>query len=61
MDIFAALAPQGELLLGQDGLHPTAAGYQVMAETFLAAISANFKQTSTGAVPTFTPFSNRWR
>lgn len=43
VDAFGAFNPQKELLIGIDGLHPTVAGYQLLAETFLAAIRANFE------------------
>jgi lysophospholipase L1-like esterase len=40
VDVYAALAPEANTLIGVDGLHPTEAGYQRMAETFFAAIRA---------------------
>jgi lysophospholipase L1-like esterase len=33
-------------LIGQDGLHPTEAGYQMMAETFLEVIKAKYEVTA---------------
>jgi lysophospholipase L1-like esterase len=38
VDIYAALATNVEQFIGADGLHPTEAGYQRMADTFFAAI-----------------------
>ena len=41
------------LLLSEDGLHPSAAGYQVMAQSFLSAIRATLeKPATTTAAPT---------
>lgn len=38
VDVYAAMAPQVNTLIGIDGLHPTEAGYRRIAETFFAAI-----------------------
>jgi lysophospholipase L1-like esterase len=43
VDSFAVFDPQKELLIGDDGLHPTAEGYRRLAETFLSAIEQNFQ------------------
>jgi lysophospholipase L1-like esterase len=43
VDLYAALYPQRETLIGIDGLHPTVDGYKAMAETFRAAISQVFE------------------
>jgi lysophospholipase L1-like esterase len=43
VDIYAAMAADANTLIGVDGLHPTEAGYQRMAETFFAAIRATFE------------------
>jgi acyl-CoA thioesterase I len=43
VDSFAVLNPMKEKLIGNDGLHPTVEGYRVLADTFLAAIRANFQ------------------
>jgi hypothetical protein len=40
VDVYAALATNVNLYIGSDGLHPTEAGYQRIAETFFAAIRA---------------------
>jgi hypothetical protein len=40
VDLYAAMLPDVNTLIGVDGLHPTEAGYQRMAETFFAAIRA---------------------
>ena len=40
VDVYAAMAPEVNTLIGVDGLHPTEAGYQRIAETFFAAIRA---------------------
>lgn len=49
VDVFVAMA-QNLSLLGADDLHPTARGYEVIAETFFEAIRANFE--ATGPAPT---------
>jgi lysophospholipase L1-like esterase len=40
VDVYAAMAPEVNTLIGVDGLHPTEAGYKRIAETFFAAIRA---------------------
>ncbi|HUL72561.1 MAG TPA: SGNH/GDSL hydrolase family protein, partial [Vicinamibacterales bacterium] len=47
VDIYAALGGQSSTLIGVGGVHPTAQGYQVMAQTFFDAIRANFEQPPT--------------
>lgn len=48
VDVFAAMA--GDLsLLGGDDLHPTARGYEVIAETFFEAIRMHFEDTAPAA------------
>jgi lysophospholipase L1-like esterase len=39
VDLYNAMLPDAETIIGPDGLHPTEAGYRRIAETFLAAIS----------------------
>jgi lysophospholipase L1-like esterase len=48
VDLYEAMYPQRELLIGDDGLHATSAGYKFMASTFLAAIRANLQVTGGG-------------
>ena len=43
VDIYSALSSNIPLYIGADGLHPTEAGYQRMAETFFAAIRAAYE------------------
>ena len=38
VDVYAAMLPGVTTLIGMDGLHPTEAGYDRIAETFFAAI-----------------------
>lgn len=38
VDLYQTFNGQTSLLLGEDGMHPSAAGYRAIAETFLAAI-----------------------
>lgn len=38
VDLYQAFNGQTALLIGEDGLHPSAAGYRAIAETYLAAI-----------------------
>ena len=42
VDAFATFAPQTDILIGVDGLHPTRQGYKVLAELFLSAIQQHF-------------------
>jgi lysophospholipase L1-like esterase len=44
VDLFSALSTDVTRYIGTDGVHPTEAGYQRMAETFLAAIRADLEQ-----------------
>jgi lysophospholipase L1-like esterase len=43
VDSFAAFDPAKELLIGQDGLHPTVDGYKKLAEVFFDAITTHFE------------------
>lgn len=43
VDLYAALATNINLYIGTDGLHPTEAGYQRMADTFFASIRTTFE------------------
>jgi lysophospholipase L1-like esterase len=49
VDAFSVFDPKKELLIGDDGLHPTVAGYKLLAETFAAAIAANFDASGSPA------------
>jgi lysophospholipase L1-like esterase len=49
VDMFAHVNPQKELLIGQDGLHPTVAGYTRMAEVFRDVIHSSFEVTAATA------------
>lgn len=51
VDSFASFEPQKELLIGQDGLHPTVDGYIRLAEIFRDAIQAHFEEPSGGTPP----------
>jgi lysophospholipase L1-like esterase len=44
VDLYEAFAGHTAILLGEDGLHPSAAGYQEMAEAFFAAIVRRLEQ-----------------
>jgi lysophospholipase L1-like esterase len=44
VDIYEALSPDAARFIGPDGVHPTEAGYQRMAETFFAAIRADLER-----------------
>jgi lysophospholipase L1-like esterase len=44
VDLYEAFVGQTAILLGQDGLHPSEAGYQHMAESFFAAITASLEE-----------------
>ena len=43
IDSYTALGGASSTLIGKDGIHPTAAGQQIMAQTFFTAIQANFE------------------
>lgn len=43
VDLYSALLPEALAVIGADGLHPTEAGYQRMAEIFFAAIQAHLE------------------
>ena len=44
VDIYQALLPNVNAWIGVDGLHPSEAGYAVIAETFYAAIRADLEE-----------------
>lgn len=44
VDLYQAFGGSPDPLIGPDGLHPTAAGYQRIAETFLAAIRTTLER-----------------
>jgi lysophospholipase L1-like esterase len=43
VDNYAALVTQATLYIGADGLHPSAAGHQKIAETFFESIKTNYE------------------
>jgi lysophospholipase L1-like esterase len=43
VDLHAAMAANVTTFIGIDGLHPTEAGYQRMAETFFSAIRTTYE------------------
>jgi lysophospholipase L1-like esterase len=43
VNLFDALLPEVNTVIGSDGLHPTEVGYKRMADVFLAAIQANLE------------------
>jgi lysophospholipase L1-like esterase len=45
VDLYAALSGDVNGLIGPDGLHPTSSGYELIAETFFAAIQQQFETT----------------
>lgn len=54
VDLYQAFGSSPDPLIGPDGLHPTAAGYQKIADTFLAAIRTTLERRTpalTLAVP----------
>ena len=51
IDSYTVLGGQSSTLIGIDGIHPTAAGQQLMADAFFAAVQANFEvPPTTGAL-----------
>ncbi len=51
VDAWAAFNPQKELLIGIDGLHPTADGYKLLAELFRDALKTHFEVAPAAAAP----------
>jgi lysophospholipase L1-like esterase len=49
VDTYAAFAGRVDTLIGSDGLHPTAAGQQVIADTFFDAIKTALETNQTSA------------
>jgi lysophospholipase L1-like esterase len=43
VDLYTALLPEAELIIGSDGLHPTEAGYRRVADVFFAAIRSTLE------------------
>ena len=48
-DLYAAFGNEQSPLIGSDGLHPTLAGYDVIAETYFEVIRRMFERTATPA------------
>jgi lysophospholipase L1-like esterase len=48
VDLYQAFDGNVDTLIGPDGLHPTEAGYQKIAETFFNVIRSRFEQTGGG-------------
>lgn len=48
-DLYAAFGGEQSPLIGADGLHPTLAGYDVIAETYFEVIRRMFERTATPA------------
>ncbi len=46
-DLYAAFGGEQSPLIGSDGLHPTPAGYDVIAETYFAVVRELFERTAT--------------
>ena len=44
-DLYAAFGDERSPLIGMDGLHPTPAGYDLIAETYFAVITKMFERT----------------
>lgn len=57
VDLYAAMYPQRELLIGDDGLHATSAGYKFMANTFLANIKSSLQAAPTSGATPLSTFS----
>jgi lysophospholipase L1-like esterase len=51
VDSFASFEPMKELLIGQDGLHPTVEGYTKLAEIFFEALKARFEAPPPAPAP----------
>jgi lysophospholipase L1-like esterase len=46
VDLYQAFLPQVDTLIGDDGLHPTEAGYRLMASTFFDSIKSRLELTT---------------
>jgi len=44
VDLYNAMLPEAEQLIGSDGLHPTEAGYRKIADLFFAAIQGDLEE-----------------
>ncbi|MBY0496419.1 MAG: hypothetical protein K2Y23_19605 [Cyanobacteria bacterium] len=44
VDLYTTLLPEALTVIGEDGLHPTEAGYRRIADQYLAAIAANLEE-----------------
>ena len=44
VDLYTTLLPEAPTVIGEDGLHPTEAGYRRIADVYLAAIAASLEQ-----------------
>ncbi len=56
VDVYAAMVGQELALIGDDGLHPTVAGYKRIADTFMSALRSAFEvSTAPGAFTRFAP------
>jgi lysophospholipase L1-like esterase len=44
VDLYNAMLPEAEQLIGSDGLHPTEAGYRRIADLFFAAIQRDLQE-----------------
>ena len=53
VDVYSALASNTTLYIDCDGLHPTAAGYQKIAETFFNALKTAFETAAPASLPPF--------
>jgi lysophospholipase L1-like esterase len=51
VDVFQAFGGDVTTLIGVDGLHPTVAGYQRIADTFFSAIKQSLELPSSAATP----------
>jgi lysophospholipase L1-like esterase len=56
VDVFQAFHGDVITLIGPDGLHPTAAGYQVIADTFFASIKQTLEISAGTTAFTASPF-----
>jgi lysophospholipase L1-like esterase len=56
VDVFQAFGGDVTTLIGVDGLHPTTAGYQKIADTFFAAIKQALELPPTGTTTLTIPF-----
>ena len=61
VDMYDVFEPMKDLLIGEDGLHPTVDGYRKMAETLFEVIRSRLEETPGETAPDRLFGRRRWR